>query len=359
MRLGEIAQVLGVVLDGDPDRVVTGVAPLETAGPTHISFLIDRKYASLARNSRAGALLVPKDSKDLAPPTLRAENPRTALIDLLELFHPAATAPEGIDASAQVAVSAQVHPTATLGAWVSIGSGAVIGEGTWIHPFVYVGDEVEIGADCTVYPHVVIREKVTLGNRVIVHPGVVLGADGFGYVFDGRCHRKIPQVGTVVIEDDVEIGANVTVDRATLGRTLIRRGTKIDNLAQIGHNVEIGEDVILVAQVGISGSCRLGDRVILGGQVGLADHITLAKGVIVGSQSGVGSDLREAGPYLGTPARPAPEAMRVWAATPRLPELLRKVRTLERRVEELERQLKGSAQRDDDDGRAHPPDSGD
>jgi len=338
MTLGQIAKSLGVALEGDPDQEVTGVAPLETARPDQISFCTHPKYAALARTSRAGALLVPRDAK-FPGSLLKADNPQAVLIDLLQLFHPPRTPPGGIHPSAQVEASARVHPTATVGALTVIGSHAVVAERTWIFPLVYVGDGAEIGAECVIYPHVVIRDGVKLGNRVIVHPGAVLGADGFGYVFDGSRHRKIPQVGTVVVEDEVEIGANVTVDRATLGQTLIRRGAKIDNLVQIGHNVEIGEDAILVGQVGISGSTKVGKRAILAGQVGVGDHVTLGDGVMLGAQSGVASDIREAGPYLGSPARPAAEAKRIYAALPRLPALLRRVRALERRVRELEGRL--------------------
>ncbi|MBI4241110.1 MAG: UDP-3-O-(3-hydroxymyristoyl)glucosamine N-acyltransferase [Candidatus Rokubacteria bacterium] len=338
LTLGEIAEALGLALEGDPDRKITGVAPLETAGPDQISFLTHPRYASLARTTRAGALLVPRDVK-LPGPLLRADNPQLALAELLQLFYPAPIPPGGVHASAQVDPSAQVHPTATVGALAVIGNRTVVGARTWIFPLVYVGDRAEIGADCVIYPHVVICEGVKLGNRVIVHPGAVLGADGFGYVFNGTRHRKIPQVGGVLVEDEVEIGANVTVDRATLGQTVIRRGTKIDNLVQIGHNVEIGEDSIVVAQVGISGSSKVGKRVILAGQAGIIDHVTVADGAMVGAQSGVAADLAEAGPYLGTPARPAAEGRRIYAALPRLPALLRKVRALERRVRELEGRL--------------------
>ncbi|MBI4610694.1 MAG: UDP-3-O-(3-hydroxymyristoyl)glucosamine N-acyltransferase [Candidatus Rokubacteria bacterium] len=338
LTLGEIAQALRVELEGDPDLKITGVAPLETARPDQISFLTHAKYASLARTTRAGALLVPADAKLLGP-LLRATDPRAALIGLLRLFHPAPTPPSGIHPSAQIAPSARVDPSAAVGALAVIGADARVGARTWIFPLVYVGDGAEVGADCLVYPHAVIRDRVRLGNRVIVHPGAVLGADGFGYVFDGTRHQKIPQVGTVVIEDEVEIGANVTIDRATLGETVIRRGVKIDNLVQIGHNAEIGEDTILVAQVGLSGSVKVGRRSVLAGQVGVADHVTIGDAVSVGAQAGVASDLREAGPYWGTPARPAPEARRIAAAWPRLPALLRKVRGLERRIRELEARL--------------------
>jgi UDP-3-O-[3-hydroxymyristoyl] glucosamine N-acyltransferase len=210
---------------------------------------------------------------------------------------------------------------------------------TWIFPLVYVGEGVEIGAECVIYPHVVICDGVRLGNRVIVHPGAVLGADGFGYVFDGDRHRKIPQAGGVILEDDVEIGANTTIDRATLGNTVVRRGTKIDNLVQIGHNVQIGEHSIMAGQVGISGSCRLGRGVMLGGQVGIADHVTVGDGAAVGAQSGVLSDVAPGEKLFGTWARPLTQAKRIWVAEAELPDLIRRTRALERRLERLEARL--------------------
>ncbi len=338
LTLGQIARTLGVALDGDPNLKVTGVAPLDMAGPDQISFLTDLKYLSLARGTRAAAVLVPRDA-GLSGHLLRADNPRVALVGLLNLFGPARVPPGGIHASAQVAPSARVHATATVGALAIVGSHAVVGERTWISPQVYVGEYVEIGADCHLYPQVVICDGVKLGNRVLIHPGTVIGADGFGYVYDGARHLKIPQAGTVVIQDDVEIGANAAVDRATVGHTLIRRGTKIDNLVQIAHNVQIGEHAILAGQVGIAGSSRVGNGAMLGGQVGIADHVTLVDGVMIGAQSGVASDLKEPGQYMGTPARPAHETRRISAALGRLPALLQRVRALERRVKELEARL--------------------
>ncbi|MGH7279292.1 MAG: UDP-3-O-(3-hydroxymyristoyl)glucosamine N-acyltransferase, partial [Candidatus Rokuibacteriota bacterium] len=192
------------------------------------------------------------------------------------------------------------------------------------------------GEDCVLHPHVVIREGVTLGHRVTVHAGAVIGADGFGYAFDGTAHRKIPQVGGVVIEDDVEIGANVTIDRATLGVTRVRRGAKIDNLVQIGHNVEVGEAAILVAQVGIAGSSRIGAGAVLAGQVGVADHVSIGDGVVVGAQAGVGRDVEAGGKLTGSPARPLIQAKRIWVAEARLPEALRRLSAAERRLADLE-----------------------
>lgn len=337
--LGEIARALGASLEGDPWRVITGVAPLETAGSHQIAFLTHPKYLARARTSSAGALLVPEDAVGLPGPLLRSRFPQRALISLLQLFHPAPAVTPGVHPSALVAPTARVHPEASVGAFSVLEDGVVIGRRARLFPFVYIGEGVEVGEETLLYPHVIIREGIRIGRRVIIHPGTVVGADGFGYAFDGAAHQKIPQVGGVILEDDVEVGANAAIDRATLGHTVVRRGTKVDNLVQIGHNVEIGEDVIVVAQVGISGSCRIGKGVVLGGQVGLADHVTIGEGTRVAAQSGVAHDLDAGQDYFGYPARPAAEARRMYAALPRLPELLRKVRGLERRIGELESRL--------------------
>jgi UDP-3-O-[3-hydroxymyristoyl] glucosamine N-acyltransferase len=199
-----------------------------------------------------------------------------------------------------------------------------------------VGAHAVLGEDVRLYPRVVVREGVRIGNRVIVHSGAVLGADGFGYAFDGRAHRKIPQVGGLHIEDDVEIGANTAIDRATFGETVVRRGTKIDNLVQVGHNCDIGEDVILVAQVGIAGSARVGNRAMLAGQVGVADHVTIGAGAILTAKSGVPSDVPAGEIWSGIPSRPTGETKRIWAGESQLPELIKRVRALEKRVRELE-----------------------
>jgi UDP-3-O-[3-hydroxymyristoyl] glucosamine N-acyltransferase len=234
-----------------------------------------------------------------------------------------------------VAADARVDATAAVGPLVVIEAGARVGPGARVGALTYLGPGVEIGEGCVLGPHVTLLAGARLGRRVLVHPGAVIGADGFGFAFDGARHRKIPQVGGVVIEDDVEIGANCAIDRATFGDTVVRRGTKIDNLVQIGHNVEVGEHSILVAQVGVSGSSRLGRGVVLAGQVGVADHVTIGDGALVAAQGGVPSDLDAGGRYLGTPARPILEAKRIFAAETRLPDLLQRVRALERAVEAL------------------------
>jgi UDP-3-O-[3-hydroxymyristoyl] glucosamine N-acyltransferase len=337
--LGELAEVLQARLDGDPTQVITGVAPLDSAGPDQISFLTDARYHDAARASRAGAFLVAPDAADLPGPTLRCAAPQQALIDLVRLFHPPAPVLPGVDRTAVVAPDARIDSSASVGPLTVIGSCAVIGAGVRLHALVYVGASVEIGEGTMVYPHVSLQDGVRVGRRVVIHAGAVLGADGFGFAFDGSTHRKIPQVGGVLIEDDVEIGANTTIDRATFGDTIVRRGTKIDNLVQIGHNVEVGEHSLLAAQVGISGSSRLGRGVVLAGQVGVADHAALGDGVVAGAQTGIPGRLEAGARVWGTPARPIAQARRIAVATGRLPELLQRVRALEQRLERLAARL--------------------
>ena len=341
--LGQLAQALGATLDGDPDRIVTGVAPLDRAGAHEISFITDARYLVAARGSRAGAFLADTTVDGLPGPVLRCVSPQQSLIDLLTLFHPPGAEIGKVDPSARVALDAHVDPTAWIGALAVVEAGARVGAHARLYPLTYVGPRAEIGEGCILHPHAVVRDGVRLGRRVVVHAGAVIGDDGFGYAWDGQAHRKIPQVGTVVVEDDVEIGANTTIDRAMLGETVIRRGTKIDNLVQIAHNVEIGEHCIIVAQVGIGGSSRLGRGVVLAGQAGVPDHVTVGDGAIVEAQSGLYTDLEPGARVFGTLAQPSAQAKRALVATQRLPDALRRLRALERRVKDLETQLGKSA----------------
>jgi UDP-3-O-[3-hydroxymyristoyl] glucosamine N-acyltransferase len=350
LTLGQIARALGATLEGDASRVVSGVAPLETAAPADVSFVTDPRYAAAAQASRAGAFLAPPGVTGLPAPVLRAASPRLALIDLIALFHPPTALAPGVHPSAVVASDARVAPTAWVGALAVIEAGAQIGAGARLYPLVYVGAGAVIGDEAVLYPQVVVREGVRLGRRVIVHPGAVIGADGFGYAFDGARHRKIPQVGGVRIEDDVEIGANTTIDRAMLGETVVRQGTKIDNLVQVAHNVEIGEHTVIAGQTGISGSCRIGRGVVMAGQVGLADHVNVGDGAVLGAQAGIHADVAPGQKVLGSPARPLTETKRIMLATGHLPALIRQVRALERRLARLEARLGG------DTGKGSPDD---
>jgi UDP-3-O-[3-hydroxymyristoyl] glucosamine N-acyltransferase len=339
--LGELASLVGGELAGDPALVIRDLAPLEQAEAGDLSFVTGRRYQAAAERSRASAFLVPPGLELPGRAVIRVSEPLLAVAALLRLFHPESAPPPGVHPTAVVADSARVAADATVLAYAVVGPDSVVERRAILHPHVVLGPRCRVGEGSVLHAHVVLREDVDVGRGVVVHAGAVLGADGFGYVFDGTGHRKIPQVGRVVVEDEVEIGANVTIDRATLGATVVGRGTKIDNLVQIGHNTVIGADTIVVAQTGISGSCRVGSRVVLAGQVGLADHVTVGDGAQVGAQSGVHGNVPAGARVLGTPAIPGPEARRTMAALPRLPDLVRTVRALERRVADLERRAGG------------------
>jgi UDP-3-O-[3-hydroxymyristoyl] glucosamine N-acyltransferase len=337
--LGELARLVGGDLEGDPSLEIRGFASLESAGPGDLSFVAADRHLEAARRSAASALIAPPGLDLGARPVIRVAQPYAAIAQVLPVFFPEPAVAPGVHPTAHVADSARVSAAATVAAFTVVGDRTVVEGGAVLHPHVFVGPDCRVGEGSVLHPHVVLRERVTLGRRVIVHPGSVLGADGFGYVFDGRAHRKIPQVGRVVVEDDVEIGANVTVDRATLGETVIGRGTKIDNLVQIGHNTVVGTDTIIVAQAGIAGSCRIGRGVVLAGQAGIADHVTVGDGAQIGSQAGVHRDVPAGAGMIGTPAMPGGMGLRALAAIGRLPEVLRDVRALGRRLDALERRL--------------------
>lgn len=334
--LGRLAQVLDAALDAHPERVVTGVAPLASAGPDDLAYVGDRGHLEPARASRAGAFIGPLDVTGLPAPVLRCREPRLALAAALKLFHPAVEAVPGIDGSARVAPGARVDPTASVGALAVVEAGASIGPRVRVGPLVWIGPGVTIGEDSVLFPHVAIYGGCLVGRRVIVHAGAVVGADGFGFVPGAGGPVKIPQVGIVVVEDDVEIGANTTIDRATLGETVIGRGTKLDNLVHIGHNVEVGERCLMAAQGGVSGSSRIGNDVIMGGQVGLADHVHIGDGAMLAGGTAVMRDVPAGQRFAGRWARPAMLTHRIWVAESQLPELLRSVKALERRLAALE-----------------------
>jgi UDP-3-O-[3-hydroxymyristoyl] glucosamine N-acyltransferase len=347
MKLRDIAQFLGATLEGNPDQEISGVAKIEEAGVGALTFLANPKYARFLASTHASAVIVGPTIKvedrppDLPPLTLvRVADPYVGFVRVLAKFHPPQPPlPPGIHPSAVI------DPTATLGAGVRIGPHAVIGarcrvdDRTMIAACAVIGDDVHIGGDCIVYPNVSVREGCRIGERCILQPGAVIGSDGFGFAPqpDGS-YEKIPQMGIVVIEDDVEIGANTTVDRATLGETRIKKGVKLDNLIQVAHNVVIGENTVMAAQSGISGSTRVGKNVMVAGQVGFTGHIEVADGVKVGAQSGVHRSLTTPnGTYFGTPAYPHREAMRIYGSFPQLPDLLATVRNLVKRLDEAKK----------------------
>jgi UDP-3-O-[3-hydroxymyristoyl] glucosamine N-acyltransferase len=333
----ELARRLGGQLVGHGTRAIRDVATLEEAGPDAVSWVGRPELLPRLASSQAGVVLIPDRCEP--PPgrtTIRVPDPDLAICEALAaLAPPVPHVPPGIDPAARVADSATVDG-ACIGPQVFVGAHAVIGPATQLHPGVYVGAESRIGRDCVLWPNVVVRERTILGDRVIIHANATIGADGFGYHQRGGKNRKVPQIGRVVIEDDVELGAGSCIDRARSGETRIGRGTKIDNLVQIAHNVRIGEDCIVVAQCGISGSTLLGDHVMLAGQVGLTDHLRIGRNVVVAAQSGVTHDIPDGQVCRGTPATENARYARQEVSLRRLPKLMDQLKALAKRVEQLE-----------------------
>jgi UDP-3-O-[3-hydroxymyristoyl] glucosamine N-acyltransferase len=343
LSLSEIQRYVGGRLEGDADTMISGVNSLELAEKGEISFAESERYLECARQSSASALIVPEGFPETGGVNwLYVRDPRQAFIAVMMLF----------DQSEEERVSFGIHPRAviaergvSLGERVAIAECAVIrgdvriGAGTSIESGVHLGQGVAIGRDCRIGPNAVLMPKVVIGDRVIIHAGTVIGGDGFGYIWSDDRRTKIPQLGTVQIDDDVEIGCNVCIDRATFGVTRIRRGVKIDNLVQIAHNNDIGEHSILVSQVGLSGSVTLGERVTLAGQVGVADHVAIGNGATAAARTGVSKDIKSGQVVWGAPNRPIKQVMRELACLSRLPRLFSQVRTLAARLSELEKKV--------------------
>lgn len=332
MTLQALAQKLNARVEGDAYTLITGASSIEFAQEGDVVFAESPRYLRIAERCPASAVIVWQDAPSIGKPVLRVDSPREAFLKVLELFAPPPRHPEGIDLNAVISPDAELAEDVVIGAGCVIEAGARIGEGSVLYPLCYIGRDVQIGERCVLYPNVTLMHGVKLGNRVIVHPGSVIGADGFGYVTVDGVHRKVPHIGTVEIGDDVEIGANVCIDRAKTGVTRIGSGTKIDNLVHIGHNVQIGENCLLVAQVGIAGSTHIGRYVVLAGQVGVADHVSIGDGAIVAAQSGVAGNLQGGQRYFGSPAREHGKQLRLMAYTSRLPELFERVKELEKKL---------------------------
>lgn len=337
VTLDEVAKAVGGTVIGDGSIEITGVAGIREAQEGELTFLANPRYEAYLSKTRASAIIVAEDHLELGKPLIQNANPYLAFLNAVRFFAGDGERPaEGTHSTAVVARDACVGPGASIGPLVTIGPGASVGARSVLHPGCVLGARARVGADTLLYPNIVIREDCVVGDRVIIHAGTVIGSDGFGFVRDGDVYRKLPQVGNVVVEDDVEIGANVTIDRATTGTTRIGSGSKIDNLVQIAHNVQIGKNCILVSQVGISGSTSVGDHVILAGQVGVVGHIEIGAGAMIGAQSGVSKSVKAGERLFGYPARPVAQTKRIEASLRQLPELIQKVRELRHRVEELE-----------------------
>ncbi|HEX8890709.1 MAG TPA: UDP-3-O-(3-hydroxymyristoyl)glucosamine N-acyltransferase [Pyrinomonadaceae bacterium] len=341
ITVAELAAHVGGRVRGDETVLIKGIASLESAGEGEIAFLEDKRLMESAGTSGASCLIVPEAAPVEAPCLIETKQPKLAFALVAKLLHPRKRREPAIHETAKVAESADLDLTVFVGAHVEIGERAEIGAGTEIHAGVVIGDDVRIGRDSVIHPNVVLYDNVTLGDRVILHAGVVVGADGFGYVPDENNFRhKFPQIGTVEIEDDVEIGAGTCIDRAALGRTRIGRATKIDNLVQIAHNVEIGERVVIAAQTGISGSTVIEDDAIIGGQVGFGDHARVQKGAVIGSKAGVlpGKIVRP-GVWWGIPVQPLDEYKRINAYVNRLPQMREEIKELRQQIRELQSRI--------------------
>jgi len=336
MTLRELADRLGCRLEGDGAIDIQGVAALDDAGPGHVTFLANPKYASALAVTRASAVIARDDAPAAPCATLRTTDPYLAFARAVALFAPPSRPQPGVHAMAAIAPGATLGRDVAIGAFVAIAEGARVGERTVIFPNVTIGAGAAIGDDCVIHSNVSIRERVTIGNRVVLQNGVVIGGDGYGFVrrSDGS-HEKIPQIATVVIEDDVELGANTTVDRPAIGETRIGSGTKIDNLVQIAHGVTVGRNVLMAAQVGIAGSTEIGDDVMFGGQVGVGGHLTIGAGAVAVGQSGVTNSLEPGEKVAGYPAIDQREWRKASVIFRRLPELKKRIEELEARVAEL------------------------
>lgn len=337
--LREVAMLIGATIQGDADAVVRNITGIDRAGAGDLAFVANPKYAKYIATTGATGIICSPDISAPGKNLLKVANPYLAYAKIMNFLYPPRTETGTVDQRACIGRDVRLGKKVTVYPQVYIGDGCVIEDGVTVYPHCCIGDRVQIGAGTLIYPNVTIREGCIVGKRVIIHAGAVIGSDGFGFAKDGAAYYKIPQVGIVQIDDDVEIGANVTIDRAAMGRTWIQRGTKIDNLVQIAHNVIMGEDCAIVAQVGISGSTKLGNRVTLAGQVGLIGHITIGDDVIVGAQGGVSADIPPGQIVSGSPQMPHRTWLKASRSFEKLPEMRKTLHALEKKVAELEKQL--------------------
>lgn len=336
VTLAEIHQLVGGTIHGNDQTLVFELAGLGESHPRALSFIANDKVLRAQKELRAGALLVHRHLPDFAIPQIVVGYPLLAFTQVAQKFFVRPIPPRGIAKDVTQGVDVRIGADPSIWPFVTLGDRVTIGARVTLYPGVFVGSDSKIGDDSVLHPNVVVREGCSLGARVIVHSGCAIGADGFGYVQHQGRHHKIPQLGGVVIEDDVELGANVTIDRATMGRTLIKQGTKIDNLVQIAHNVTVGAHSIVVAQVGIAGSTTIGHHVMIGGQAGISDHVQIGDQVMVAAKAGISRNVESNRIMSGAPALPHETSLKIQAVVNHLPELRQLVRSIEQRVETLE-----------------------
>jgi UDP-3-O-[3-hydroxymyristoyl] glucosamine N-acyltransferase len=338
--LSKIARLVQGCVIGDSNRMIEAAAPFEQAGANEITVAGGAKFLKRMPDCNAAAILVSRDVKNKDHNLVQVDNPMVAFAKVVQYFHPAPQPGGVVHPASIIGKDFKCGQGVTIDCMVSIGDQVTVGDRVWLQPGVVIGKQVTIGDDVTIYPNVTILERCTIGDRVIIHSGSVIGSDGFGFAPDGKCYHKIPHTGIVQIDDDVEIGANNTIDRATFGKTVIGRGVKTDNLVHVAHNVVVGENTVLVAQVGISGSVKIGKNAVLAGQAGIAGHLTIGDGAIVGPKTGVGKSVPE-GQIVssGIPEMPHRLWLRVQRFIPKLPELSKRLSGLEKRLKILEQKL--------------------
>lgn len=338
----QIASVLGGTVEGNPEVKVNNFSKIEEGKPGTLTFLANPKYEHFIYNTEASIVLVNNDfipSEPIKATLVKVENAYSALAILLNMVEKTKEKKAGVASTAFIAASATMGDDCYIGNFAYIGENVKLGKNCRIYPNAFIGDNVTVGDNCILYPHVTIYEGCIIGSNCILHAGCVIGSDGFGFAPEGESYKKIPQLGNVIIEDDVEIGANTTIDRAVMNSTIIHRGVKLDNLVQIAHNVEVGENTVMAAQVGIAGSVKIGNHCMFGGQVGLSGHIHVTDNVIFGAQCGVISSVEEPMTLLGAPAINAKAFMRSSAIFSRLPEIYRTMGQMQREIEQLKKEL--------------------
>ena len=338
----QIATVLNGTIEGNPEVKVNNFSKIEEGKPGTLTFLANPKYEHFIYHTEASIVLVNNDFTPTEPikaTLIKVANAYASLAILLNMVEQAKEKKAGIDSTAYISTSAIIKENCYIGNFAYIGDNVKVGHNCKIYPNTYIGDNVTLGDNCVVYPHVTIYEGCIIGNNCILHAGCVIGSDGFGFAPEGESYKKIPQLGNVILEDNVEIGANTTIDRAVMDSTIIRKGVKLDNLVQIAHNVEVGENTVMAAQVGIAGSTKVGRHCMFGGQVGLSGHIHIADNVILGAQCGVISDVKEQTTLLGAPAINAKNFMRSSAIFNRLPDIYRQINQMQRELEQLKKEL--------------------